>query len=361
MKYLLVLAVGLAAAVWCPQLAAQLPEAPGKAVVGKVCGTCHAPELVVGRAMNRDQWSAEVADMVTKGAKGTPEEFTQVVNYLATNFPANAMPGPAPGGAARPRGGGLTQGPDDKQIVDRASAQRGQSVYVADCVTCHGSKARGANENASENEKGPDLVRSVTLLHDRYGSTLGPFLKKGHPMQSGKPSASLTQAKVVDLSHFLHQRINDTLRGGPYSEVINVLTGNPQAGQAYFNGTGKCNTCHSPTGDLAGIAKRYDAAAMQQKFVFPRTMSFRRGQISSSKPVTVTVTTPSGQSVSGVLLHLDDFDVSLRDDSGSYHSWKRTADLKVVKHDPYAAHIDLLDQYSDKNIHDLTAYLETLK
>src|SRR5205085_2754155 len=202
--------------------------------------------------------------------------FPEVVNYLAQSFPAVPVPGAgAPGTPARrPAGGGLTMGPDDKHIVDAAAADRGRTIYVAECVTCHGAKARGARDDAPENQKGPDLVRSVTLLHDRYGSTLTPFLKRGHPMQSGKASASLSQAKMLDLGHFLHLKINETLRGGPYSQVINVLTGDAAAGKAYFNGAGGCGSCHSPTGDLAGVAKRYDPPALQQKLVFPRTVGF---------------------------------------------------------------------------------------
>jgi cytochrome c oxidase cbb3-type subunit III len=182
-------------------------------------------------------------------------------------------------------------------------------------------------------------------------------------MQSGRASASLTTVEVADLSHFLHQKLNDTLRSGPYSQILNVLTGDAAAGAAYFNGAGKCSTCHSPTGDLAGIAKKFDPPSLQQQFVFPRGGRGGRGRgaASASKPVTVTVTPPSSVAVTGVLIALDDFNVSLRDNSGAYRTWKRTPGLKVEKHDPYQAHIDLLDQYMDKNIHDIVAYLETLK
>jgi cytochrome c oxidase cbb3-type subunit III len=348
---------------------AQLPEAAGKLTVQNVCGKCHAAELVLGRAMTREQWNAEVADMVTKGAKISDTEFTQVVDYLAANlgpqstgFGRGAVagaPGPGRGGVA----GGA--GPNDKQIVDAVASDRGKTIYIAECVTCHGPKARGAGDAVPESQKGPDLVRSLTLLHDRYGNTLAPFLKKGHPMQSGKASASLTAAEVQDLSHFLHQKLNDTLRSGPYSQVQNVLTGNAADGAAYFNGAGKCSTCHSPTGDLAGIAKKFDPPTLQQQFVFPRVAGRGgrggRGPVVTSKPVTVTVTLPPGTVVNGVLIELDDFNVSLRDNSGVYMSWKRTPSLKIEKHDPYQAHIDLLDQYTDKNIHDIVAYLETLK
>jgi cytochrome c peroxidase len=168
---------------------------------------------------------------------------------------------------------------------------------------------------------------------------------------------------VGDLAHFLHRAVYNTLRSGSELKVQNVVTGNPQAGAAYFNGAGKCNTCHSPTGDMAGIGSKYDPPTLQTKFLFPRSVGFgRRGRGgTTSKPVTVTVTEPGGATVEGVLDTLDDFNVSLRDAQGEYRSFKITPALKVVKHDPYELHVRLLDEYTDKNIHDLVAYLETLK
>jgi mono/diheme cytochrome c family protein len=297
--------------------------------------------------------------MVGRGAKGSEEEFAQVTDYLAKNFP----PKPSGPTAPAPRGGGFSMGPDDKQIVDPAAVDRGKSIYVTECVTCHGPLARGPSGPVPENQKGADLVRSVVVLHDRYGSGLGPFLQKGHPLQSGAPSSSLTGAQVADLSHFLHQRINDTLRGGAYSKVLNVVTGDPKAGAAYFKGAGKCSTCHSPTGDLAGIARKYDPPTLQTKFLFPETAAFgrARGGANNNKPVTVTVTPPGGSPVKGALEKMDDFNVTLRDAAGEYHSFKRTPELKIEKDDPYAAHHALLDQYTDKDMHDIVAYLETLK
>jgi cytochrome c oxidase cbb3-type subunit III len=357
---------------------AQLPDGAGKTTVQNVCGTCHAAEMVLGKAMSREQWNAVVADMVTKGAKIGDADFTQVVDYLVTNLgPAAAGGGRGGGGRGQGRGAAAAPGapgpgrvggagPNDKQIVDAAAADRGRTVYIAECVTCHGPKARGAGDAVPENQKGPDLVRSLTVLHDRYGNTVGPFLRKGHPMQSGRASAGLTGAEVLDLSHFLHQKLDDTLRSGPYSQIQNVLTGDAAACATFFNGAGKCSGCHSPAGDLAGIAKKFDPPTLQQQFVFPRGngrggRGGRGGPVTASKPVTVTVTPPSGAAVTGVLVELDDFDVSLRDSSGAYKTWKRVPGLTVEKHDPYQAHIDLLDRYTDKNIHDVVAYLETLK
>jgi hypothetical protein len=160
--------------------------------------------------------------------------------------------------------------------------------------------------------------------------------------------------------------VYNTLRSA--LEIQNVLTGDAKAGAAYFNGEGKCNTCHSPTGDLAGISKRYAPAMIQQRFLFPMVGAFGGGRggrggrgDGGNARIRLTVTPPNGPAVTGSLVHLDDFDVSLRDSTGEYHSWKRTPALKVVKNDPLQAHIDLLDKISDKTMHDVVAYLETLK
>jgi hypothetical protein len=208
--------------------------------------------------------------------------------------------------------------------------------------------------------RGPDLIRSLVVLHDRYGSTIGQYMAKGHPQ--GKP-VSLTQEQIVDLSHFLHQQVGDTLRTGPYNSVLNILVGDAREGKAFFEGPGKCSQCHSVTGDLAHIASKYDPPVLQLKVVFPQTAAFgkRRGAANSRKPVTVTVTTATGESVNGVLDTIDDFTVSLHDEAGQYRSFERGPGVKVEKHDPYAGHVALLDEYSDKDIHDVVAYLETFK
>jgi mono/diheme cytochrome c family protein len=342
-----VLGAGLAAAQ------AGLPNAPGKDTVERICGGCHSPNMVLGHGMTREQWSNTVSQMIARGAKGTPAEFNEVIDYLAKNLP--------PGGAASKTAANhprtrrrFPAGPADAPPVDPAAAARGKALFAEQCASCHGPLARGIGG-------APDLVRSVTVLHDRDGDKLGPLLQTNHPLPGGKSLPSLTEAQVKDLSNFLHQQVLNTLRSGPYSKVLNVLTGDAKAGEAYFNGAGRCNQCHSPTGDLAHIASRYDPPTLQQRFLFPRATRFSRGQFAPAKPVTVTVTTPDGQTTSGTLVSLDDFNVSLHDANGYYHAWKRTPDLKVVKHDPYAEHDRLLDQYTDSDIHNVVAYLETLK
>jgi cytochrome c oxidase cbb3-type subunit 3 len=343
---------------WCAfgqTPAAQLPDAPNRETVQRICSSCHPAQIVLGRGMTREQWGAIVSNMISRGAKGSDEEFAEVVDYLTKNLPpskeasASVAQTKAP---PRPRSLIDQAGANDKQVVDEDAAARGKTVYIAQCITCHGTKARGG-------ERGADLVRSLVVLHDRYGSTIGPFLAKGHP--EGK-SLTLTQDQIVDLSHFLHQQVGNTLRTGPFNSVLNVLVGDPREGKAFFNGPGKCSQCHSTTGDLAHIASKYDPPILQLKVVFPQTAAFgRRSATNSRKPVTVTVTTPSGESVTGVLDEIDDFSVSLHDDTGRYRSFQRAPGVKVEKHDPYAGHVALLDEYTDKDIHDVVAYLETFK
>jgi mono/diheme cytochrome c family protein len=260
------------------------------------------------------------------------------------------------------RGGGRGIAPggvgsDDKHVVDPAAADRGKKVWAAECINCHGTHARGT-------DRGLDLIRSVLVLHDRYANEIGPFLKKGHPTQT-TPAANLTQAQLEDVAQFIHFEVYQTMRSA--LDVQDIVTGDAKAGAAYFSGEGKCSSCHSPTGDLAGIARRYSPVNLQQRFLFPeggRGGGRGRGGAApapSQVTVTVTVTPAGGEGVTGRLLHLDDFNVALRDASGEYHAWKRTSSLKVEKHDPFVAHEQLLDTITDKNIHDTVAYLETLK
>jgi mono/diheme cytochrome c family protein len=235
-------------------------------------------------------------------------------------------------------------GPTDRPTVDDAAAARGRSLYAEHCINCHGSTAKGG-------PNGPDLIRSTALLRDRLGSTLGPAMRAApasHP-------APLTPAQVVDLSHFLRQRIESVVRNRTPTAPIDVLTGDPEAGRVYFNGAGRCSGCHSPTGDFAGLrARTSDALTLQQRVLFPTLAR-------STRTVEVTVTPPSGQPVTGTLVRIDNFNVSLRDAEGEYRAFARGTGVTVDVRDPLAVHHELLDQYTDDAIHDVVAYLWTLK
>jgi cytochrome c oxidase cbb3-type subunit 3 len=281
----------------------------------------------------------------------------------ASRAPQQPQPAaPSLGRAALPARQIMGAGPGDRPAVNEAAAQRGKVTWTAECAGCHGPDARGT-------PKGSNLVRSTLILHDRNGSDLGPVLKKGHPTQSGKPSASFTDEEIGELGQFLRQRVNDSFRGSPLFTVRNVLTGDPKAGADFFNGPGRCGTCHSTTGDLAGIGRKYEPVDLQQRMVFPGGGRGGRGrggrgmaaEAPSRSAATVTVTPASGQPVSGVLVEMNDFTVTLRDPAGVFRTFTRTPTLAVAKTDPLAAHRALLDTLTDKNMHDLVAYLETLK
>lgn len=283
-----------------------------------------------------------------------------LVSAQAPQPPARGRGGqqtPPPAGGGRARGGVMGAGPADAPYVEAALADRGRTVWAAECINCHGTQARGTNN-------GPNLTRSLVVLKDRYGSELGPFLKGGHKMQSGAAASTLTDDQIVNLAHFLRQRVNDSFRGSPLFQAQNVLTGDAKAGAAFFNGAGKCASCHTATTlSLAGIGGRYEAIDLQQRFLFPGGGRGGRGRggpppISAVK---VTVTPATGESVSGTLVQMDDFNVSLRDSAGVYRTFKRGPGVKIVKDDPLAAHHALLETITDKDMHDVVAYLETLK
>jgi cytochrome c oxidase cbb3-type subunit III len=250
-------------------------------------------------------------------------------------------------GVRRPGGGaGL-----DYKDYDAATLERGKTLFVSTCGGCHGSNAKGG-------ENGPDLVRSVQVIDDENGNLIGPIIRGGRQAQ-GMPKFDLTQAQISDIVAFLHEGVRAAAERGTY-KILNIVTGNAKAGGEYFNGAGKCNTCHSPTGDLKGIGAKYDPITLQGRFLMP--VGGRPNQRRTSAPIIVTVTLPGGQSVKGTLERIDDFNVSLTDAHGDYHSFVRNGAVpKVDLNDPIKAHYDMLQKYTDADMHNLTAYLVGLK
>ena len=239
--------------------------------------------------------------------------------------------------------------------VDQDSANRGEKIFAQSCAQCHGPEARGT-------DLGPDLIRSLVVLHDRmqqlHGAELAPLLKK-----PPRHNFDVNESQVADISQFLTREINRTLRSGYSNQPTNMLSGDPKAGEAFFNGAGGCNKCHSPAGDLAGIATRYEPPMLQQRFVFPNSGRVARGADGPTAPAKsqVTVTPPGGKPVKGTLVRIDDFIVTLLDATGETRTLTRVPGMKVDVSDPFAAHIALLDKCTDADIHNMTAYLETLK
>lgn len=236
---------------------------------------------------------------------------------------------------------------------DAAAAGRGAKIYAANCSFCHGVKATGG--------EGPDLIRSSLVLHDQNGELVGQVVKNGRPDKGMPAFASLTDAQISDIAAFLHMKIYEAANRGTY-QIQNVVTGDANAGKAFFNGPGGCTACHSVTGDLAHIASKYQPVELQAAFLYPAAVS-RLGGAGGHKLASpeVTVTLSSGQSYTGKLKRLDDFTVSLYDASGSYHSWARGPGVTVKVKDPLAVHLKLLGQYTDADMHNVLAYLVTLK
>jgi cytochrome c oxidase cbb3-type subunit 3 len=225
----------------------------------------------------------------------------------------------------------------------KESIERGQKLFVQSCGFCHGNDATGS--------RAPDLVRSAAVNHDESGTTLGPIIRNGWP-DKGMPGLPMNDAQISDIAAFLHARVLAALNSSQVESsypLERLLTGNSAAGEAFFRGAGGCTGCHSPSGDLADIARKYTPINLQQRLLYP-----------SGSSAKVTVTLRSGKQFSGILAHADEFNVSLRDSSGWYRSWPRDQ-VETKIDDPLEAHRQLLYRYTDSNIHDLFSYLETLK
>lgn len=323
---------------------------PREATARKLCTQCHPFENVVAIRRTRAQWEATVENMVGRGARGTPAEFAGVIDFLAEKY---GLSGAVVRGAA---------GPDDKPLVDPKAVEIATPLWSADCQACHGADARGT-------PRGPNLVRSLLVLSDRYGSKIGPYLRTQHPKLPSGKILEPTDTQVLLFAHYLRARLNDTLRGSPLFKPGDILVGNAKAGEAYFSGEGGCTQCHSPSGDLAGLASRVtDPVNVQQRFLFPaNAFGGRRGGAPAAAggrtppTVKVTVTPATGQAVTGDLVQMDDFNVTLRGADGQLRTFRRAPDVRVVKDDPFAAHVALLDKITDTQIHDVVAYLWTLK
>ena len=254
----------------------------------------------------------------------------------------------------------MAQAPAAAPQIDPAAVNAGRLTFVTNCSFCHGSDARGGAEG------GPDLTRSPIVAGDPTGQQLNAFLKVGRPPKM--PPFSLSDSDVAAVSAFLQSQILTVMRTTGSDQKV-MLVGDAKAGEIYFNGPGKCATCHSVTGDLKGIGAKYDPQMLQGRMVLPRghggypSHDFP-GQPGGSQDVlrSATVTLPSGQATTGDLLFISDYYVTLRDASGTWHTFARSGDTpKVEIKDPLQAHLDLLSKLTDKDMHDLTAYLVTLK
>jgi cytochrome c oxidase cbb3-type subunit 3 len=259
-----------------------------------------------------------------------------------------------PGGG---RGGrGVDAGVARLRAFDPAAVERGRTAFGMKCGPCHRENGRGGRGFS-----GPDLIRSVLVLQDVGGQRIGAYLHSGHPDKS-QPPIAVTPEEVADIGTFLHREITYAAERTNY-QVQYRMTGDAAAGEAYFNGTGGCSRCHSPSADLKGIGSRYDGPGLQARLVFGTIGGGRgRGETPPQIARAAIVTLASGETYTGRLVRLTDFDVTIRTDAGRTLTWLRSGNTpKVQVTDPLQGHVDLLTKYTDADIHNLAAYLATLK
>ena len=272
--------------------------------------------------------------------------------------------GPPPqGGAPAGRGGGRATFPAQQRAPgDPAVVARGSGLYGVHCRACHGADLRGGDQG------GPNLLRSPVVLNDQAGELILPIVQNGQRGASVMPPIALMPDDVRAIAEYIHS-VAATMQGQgspPPGErvALNVLVGDASRGQAYF--TAKCSSCHSVTGDLRGIAARLpDPTALQNYWLSAGGglgRGGRGGPGPSRREVTATVTPATGAKVEGALVRIDDFYIVLRLADGTERSFARTGETPRVEiRDPYEPHRKLLPVYTDSDIHDVTAYLVTLK
>jgi cytochrome c oxidase cbb3-type subunit 3 len=266
--------------------------------------------------------------------------------------------GPGAAGAGR-RGPNFPQ--QTRALASPDVLARGKAVYGVNCTACHGADLRGGDQG------GPSLLRSLAALSDQHGEEIGPIVR-GARQDKGMPGFNLGEPDITAVSEYIHSilaKVGSQARppGAIDPSSLNVLVGNASAGEAYFKG--KCAGCHSTGGDLKGIASKYDdPRTLQNTWVSGGSGGGRggRGGGGGGKPSTVTVTLASGEKVEGTLVRKDDFIVTLTQKDGARRSIARDGDIpKVEVHDLNQAHRNLVPTLTDKNMHDVTAYLATVK
>jgi mono/diheme cytochrome c family protein len=325
--------------------ASAAPANVGAESYAKHCAICHGeqregilpgfpPLASIKRQMTDQQITALIRDGKGRmpGFQKMPnEELAELLQYLA-NPPAKTAP-PAIIGRVNHKGLELT-----------GEAAAGEALFQQSCSFCHGRDAMGG-------ETGPDLTQSKLVLSDTDGSKIEEVVREGR-IEKKMPAFQFSKPELGSLVAFIRAReaAAAAMEGGRRGvAVADLQTGNAESGKVYFNGAGGCAKCHSPTGDLAGVARRYEGLRLEERMLYPRDAKS-----------TVAVTLPSGKKVTGTLAYLDEFTVGLLDSGGTYKSWP-IEDVKYKVDSPVDAHVEQFSKYTDDDIHNLMAYLQTLR
>lgn len=257
-----------------------------------------------------------------------------------TLFSQGGPPGQDPGFVAYPQ----------RPPGDPAAIERGKALYGVNCVFCHGANARGGDGG------GPNLLRSTILIEDRKGEHIAPVVREG---RGAMPPFQLTDAQIGDIAEFLHS-FPVSSRTGP--STIDILVGDAKKGEAYV--AAKCASCHTAAALKTFAAKLDDPKMLQQMWLMPGNAGGRGGGPAPipAPPISVTVTLASGEVVKGRLSRVDDFSVSLTQSDGAHRTFRTAGTTtKVEIHDPLTPHKELLRVYTDDDIHNVTAYLASLR
>ena len=270
--------------------------------------------------------------------------------------PTQKPPDPAPAGRGQGRGRGVATFPAQQRAPgDPKEIERGKTVYSATCAACHGVDARGGQLG------GPNLLRSQLVLNDQVGELIAPIVH-GSRAERGMPPIPINDDDIKAVAAFLHAlQASARPQGAPPESATpppDALVGNASAGQTYF--AAKCSTCHTAD-SLRGVATKYpEAKVLQNAWVTGGGAG--RGGGRGSKPIMATITAPGGEKVTGRLLRIDDFLISVALPDDTVRTFRRDGEQpKVQIDDPLAGHKALLGVLTDKDMHDVTAYLATLK
>jgi cytochrome c oxidase cbb3-type subunit 3 len=274
-----------------------------------------------------------------------------VLILIFGNAMAMQPPPPAFPAQQRPRG-------------DAALVARGSSIYAIQCRSCHGQDLRGGDLG------GPNLLRSQLVLKDQAGEAIIPVVQNGRstPGAAPMPALSLIVDDIRAVAEYIHSVLATAQpQGAPpvsAAAALNLLVGDAKSGRRYFDI--HCVACHSTTGDLAGIGTELPSTEqLQNSWVSGNRAGMRINAATQVKRPRVTVSLDNGEQASGTLQKLDDFIVSLITDSGQYRSFTRHSAaarvMDVVVDDPLLQHRRLWSQLTDRSVHDVTAYLASLK
>jgi cytochrome c oxidase cbb3-type subunit 3 len=272
----------------------------------------------------------------------------------------SAQRGPAIPGSQGGRGvGGFVPG-KERLAGDPSQIKRGKTLYGISCTGCHGADLRGGDLG------GPNLLRSQVALSDQDGELILPIIQ-GSRQNAGMPEIPMSPQDGKAVAAYIRSVVETIGRQGMPPSIglppPSVLVGNASAGKAYF--AAKCGGCHSTTGDLEGIATRIPDPKTLQNMWVAGGVPARRAAVPdapSARTPAVTVTPPSGERVQGRLVRIDDFLVTVGLADGTVRTFRRDGEVpRVDVRDPMKTHRDLLAVYTDKDVHDVTAYLVTLK